>query len=137
MTKKISEQEIAALIEAAYHGYHNAYAPYSGYAVGAAVLGDDGHIYAGSNVENAVYPLTICAERVAITKAVSEGALHICAIAVITQNAGFPCGSCRQVIHEFGDDQVPVFVAQLDGTYETYSLGQLLPHSFSASDLIS
>ena len=128
---------VNALLTAAHNGYEQAYAPYSHYAVGAAVLCDDGEIYSGSNVENAVYPLTICAERVAVTKAISEGAKRVIAVAVITKNAGFPCGSCRQVIREFADNDVPVYISDLKGNYKAYTVEQLLPHSFSAQDLIS
>jgi cytidine deaminase len=125
------------LIQSAIQAYKNAYAPYSHYEVGAAVLGDDGQIYTGCNVENAVYPLTICAERVAITKAVSEGVRRIKAIAVVTRNGGTPCGSCRQVIREFGDDDLPIIIANMDGQYETYTLAYLLPLSFTSVDLLS
>lgn len=125
------------LIQSALLAYKNAYAPYSNYAVGAAVLGDDGKIYTGCNVENAVYPLTICAERVAIAKAVSEGVSRIEAVAVVTKNGGSPCGSCRQFMREFGEDDLPIFIANLEGQYELHTLGQLLPNSFSAKDLKS
>ena len=114
-----------------------AYAPYSNYAVGAAVLTDDGRVYTGCNVENAVYPLTLCAERVAVSKAISEGARDIVAVAVATDNGGTPCGSCRQVIREFGTPDMPVFIARTDGTFEQRTLEQLLPESFSANDLAS
>jgi len=125
------------LIQSALLAYKKAYAPYSNYAVGAAVLGDNGIIYSGCNVENAVYPLTICAERVAIMKAVSEGANRIEAVAVVTKNGGSPCGSCRQVMREFAEDSLPVFIANLEGQYEIHTLGQLLPNSFSAKNLES
>ncbi len=125
------------LIHSAQAAYKKAYAPYSHYEVGAAVLGDDGKIYTGCNVENAVYPLTICAERVAIMKAVSEGVSQILALAVVTKNGGSPCGSCRQVMREFGEDDLPIFIANLKGQHELHTLGQLLPHSFSVNDLHS
>ena len=125
------------LLSAARTAYTQAYAPYSHYQVGAAVLSKDERIFSGCNVENAVYPLTICAERVAITKAVSEGARHILAVAVVTRNGGTPCGSCRQVIHEFAvDDNIPIWVADTEGHTHTFTLGQLLPHSFSNTDLV-
>lgn len=130
-----TDAHIQILIEQARAAYANAYAPYSHYKVGAALLGDDGRIYTGCNVENAVYPLTLCAERVAIAKAVSEGVKHIKALAVVTANGGSPCGSCRQVIREFGNDDLTIAIASLDGSYEEYTLIQLLPHSFSAVDL--
>ena len=124
-----------ALIEAATEAYERAYARYSRYQVGAAVLDDAGRVHTGSNVENAVYPLTMCAERVAIFKAVSSGARRIVAVAVVTQDAGPPCGSCRQVMREFADDDMPVFIADLEGHCRTLSLGALLPDSFTAENL--
>ena len=126
-----SEQLIAQAITAR----ERAYAPYSHYRVGAAVLTADGRVFTGCNVENAVYPLTICAERVAITKAISEGAREIVAVAVVTENGGTPCGSCRQVIREFGQPDTPIYVAQPDGHYRQFTLEHLLPESFSADDL--
>ena len=124
-----------ALIEAARSVYDNAYAPYSHYRVAAAVLADDGTIYAGCNVENAVYPLTICAERAAIFKAISDGARKIVALTVVTANGGSPCGACRQVMREFGEDEMPIYVADVTGAYRTHTLGELLPESFSGDDL--
>ena len=103
--------------------------------MGAAVLADDGQVYAGVNVENAVYPLTICAERVAVFKAVAAGARRITAVAVVTENGGAPCGSCRQVMREFGDDAMPIIIADGSGASRTHTLGELLPNSFSANDL--
>lgn len=123
------------LISAAREAYDRAYAPYSHYRVAAALLADDGRIYTGCNIENAVYPLAICAERVAIFKAVSAGAKSIIALAVVTENGGSPCGSCRQVMREFAEEQMTVFIADLEGAYRTFTLGDLLPLSFSAQDL--
>jgi len=90
------------LVEAAAEARRWAYAPYSKYKVGAALLTASGKIYEGVNVENAAYPAGICAERVAVFKAVSEGERSFVALAVVTANAGAPCGSCRQVLAEFG-----------------------------------
>ena len=84
-----------------------------------------------------MYPLTTCAERVAITKAISEGVKLIKAVAVVTKNGASPCGSCRQIIREFGDDDLPIYVAKLDGQYEVHTLSQLLPLSFTSLDLES
>lgn len=123
------------LLAAAREAYDRAYAPYSTYRVGAAVLGDDGQIYTGANVENAVYPLTMCAERVAIFRAVSAGVRTIEAVAVVTANGGSPCGSCRQVMREFGGPQMPVHIADTVGGCRTRTLDDLLPDSFSATDL--
>ena len=123
------------LIAAAMAARERAYAPYSNYKVGAAVLTEDGRVVTGCNVENAVFPLTLCAERVAIAKAISEGAHAITAVAVVTANAGPPCGSCRQVIREFSAPNSPVFIASLDGRYHEHTIEQLLPESFSVADL--
>ncbi len=123
------------LIGAAQNVYDNAYAPYSRYRVAAAVLADNSTIYTGCNVENAVYPLTICAERAAIFRAISNGARKIVALAVVTANAGSPCGACRQVMREFGTDEMPIYVADLTGAYRTHTLSELLPESFSSADL--
>jgi cytidine deaminase len=127
--------DAATLIAAARDAYDGAYAPYSTYQVGAAVLGDDGQIYTGVNVENAVYPLTMCAERVAIFKAVAAGVRTIGAVAVVTANGGSPCGSCRQVMREFGHVDLPVYIADTAGGCRARTLGELLPDSFSAADL--
>lgn len=127
--------DAAQLVTQAIAALERAYVPYSRYPVGAAVLGDDGRVYTGCNIENAVYPLTICAERVAITKAISEGAQHILALAVATVNGGTPCGSCRQVMQEFGSPAMPVFIARTDGNYRQRTLEELLPEGFSAADL--
>jgi len=123
------------LVEAALQARGHAYAPYSRYAVGAALLTSDGEIYTGANVENAVYPLGLCAERVAVFKAVSEGHRDFQAIVVATENGGSPCGACRQVLAEFGLD-LTVFVVNTQGTtvLET-SLRELLPASFGPDDL--
>ncbi|MDH7482085.1 MAG: cytidine deaminase [Armatimonadota bacterium] len=121
------------LIEAARAAINTAYAPYSKFQVGAAVLGESGRVYAGSNVENASFGLTICAERVAVLKAISEGEKTIKAIAV-ANSAGrraFPCGACRQVIAEFvpAEGDVDVYLVSDEGV-EAYTLANLLPHAF-------
>ena len=123
------------LIQKAIEAYQKAYAPYSHYSVGAAVLTESGEVVEGANIENAVYPLAICAERVAIFKAVSEGHRSFKAIAVVTKNGGTPCGSCRQVMAEFGLDTV-VYIADSEGKlYHTVTVDQLLPYSFGEVDL--
>ncbi len=124
------EELIAQAVQAREH----AYAPYSGYRVGAALLGKSGRVYTGCNVENAVYPLCICAERVAVVKAVSEGEREFVALAVVTENGGAPCGSCRQTLREFGEDIV-VLIADATGAYRETTVADLLPDSFSAADL--
>ena len=122
------------LIKQALEAREQAYAPYSGYLVGAALLGASGRVFAGANVENAVYPLATCAERVALVKAVSEGEREFVAIAVATENGGSPCGSCRQQLREFGADII-VVIADSSGAYRETDLASLLPDSFSCSDL--
>ncbi len=124
-----------ALVQQAIAAHARAYAPYSDYQVGAAVLTEDGRVFTGANVENAVYPLTICAERSAIAAAVSAGARQIVAIAVATANAGTPCGSCRQVIREFAEPATPVLIADLEGVYRERTIEALLPESFGRADL--
>ena len=111
-----------------------AYAPYSSFPVGAALLASDGTIYAGCNVENASYGLTICAERNALAHAVLCGAKEFIAIAVVTDNGVTPCGACRQVLAEFGP-QMTVIVADTHGNQRTYSLADLLPIAFGPDQL--
>jgi cytidine deaminase len=123
-----------ALVARAIEARERAYAPYSNYRVGAALLGKSGRIYTGGNVENAVYPLTTCAERVAVVKAVSEGEREFVALAVATENAGSPCGSCRQVLREFGEDII-VLIADAEGAYRETMVANLLPDSFGVEDL--
>jgi cytidine deaminase len=108
-----------------------AYAPYSNYPVGAALLANSGRVYLGANVENAVYSLTMCAERVAVFQAVSEGEKGFAALAVITANGGSPCGACRQVLREFAPDLV-VHIADGDGNSRQTTIAELLPDSFGA-----
>jgi cytidine deaminase len=112
-----------------------AYAPYSNYPVGAALLGRSGQVYEGVNVENAAYPTSMCAERSAIFHAVSSGEREFEAIAVVTPNAGSPCGACRQVLSEFGLDLV-VYIADGEGRLVTQTtVGELLPLAFRPSHL--
>ncbi len=126
MTDQISPEE---LVERALSARAHAYAPYSGYAVGAALLTASGRVYLGANVENAVYSLTICAERTAIFKAVSEGERAFEAMAVATSNGGSPCGACRQVLREFAPG-LPLYIADEQGHYWQTSVAELLPDSF-------
>ncbi len=109
----------------------NAYAPYSKFAVGAALLGDDGRVFRGVNVENNSFGLTICAERTAAVSAVAAGAKGFRAIAVVTDGGHSPCGACRQFLHEWGPELI-VLLADEDerAPIETYRLGDLLPHGF-------
>lgn len=101
---KITDEIRNNLIQSALEARQWAYAPYSHYKVGAALLTSSGRVYDGVNVENAAYPTSVCAERVAIFKAVSEGEREFSALAVVTSNGGSPCGACRQVLSEFGLD---------------------------------
>jgi len=123
------------LIQAAHLAEQQAYAAYSNYAVGAALLTKEGEIITGCNIENAVFPLTLCAERVAIFKAVSESKMEFEAIAVVTRNGGTPCGSCRQVMREFSKD-LPILIANEEEelVLET-TLQRLLPYSFGPEDI--
>ena len=121
-----------ALIDAARKARANAYAPYSKYQVGAAVLGGSGRIYSGCNVENVTYGLTVCAERVAIFRAVAEGEHEIAALAVVTENGATPCGACRQVLVELGSI-ARVLIANADGSFRETSALELLPQAFGRS----
>lgn len=125
-----------SLIAAAWGARERAYAPYSGFAVGAAVLTASGKVFTGSNVENATFPLTVCAERVAIATAVAAGEREVVTVAVVTQTdpPAAPCGGCRQVIHEFGQ-QARVLVGGSTGVVSVYRIGELLPHAFGGGFL--
>lgn len=130
-----TDEQRSKLIQAAQEARRWAYAPYSKYPVGAALLSASGKIYDGVNVENAAYPTGICAERVAVFKAVSEGEREFVAIAVVTDNGGSPCGSCRQVISEFGLETIVVLAdAQGQVVLET-SISDLLPGAFRPEHL--
>ncbi len=128
--------KIEELIEAAKRARSNAYAPYSNFAVGAAILTEDGKVFTGCNIENASYGLSICAERVALFKAVSEGHRRFKAIAIVadTPTPVKPCGACRQVLSEFGD--MDVIMANLKGEYSIKKLSELLPEAFSKDDVV-
>lgn len=134
---KINEEQKQTLIQTAISVRRWAYVPYSHYPVGAAVLTTSGKIYDGVNIESAAYPTTMCAERVAIFKAVSEGEREFEAIAVVTDNAGSPCGSCRQVMAEFGLETLVIIAdAQGDVRMDT-TVAELLPGAFTPKDLPS
>lgn len=127
----------AALAARALEARQWAYAPYSRYAVGAALLAASGKIYDGCNVENAAYPDSLCAERVAAVKAVSEGDRDFVAIAVATENGGFPCGSCRQFLAEFGLDAAVLIVDGQGTLTRQTTVRELLPDSFGPAHLPS
>jgi cytidine deaminase len=123
------------LIDAAREARDWAYAPYSNYRVGAALLAASGKVYTGVNVENAAYPTGICAERVAVFKAVSEGELEFQAVAVVTANGGSPCGACRQVLAEFGLETVVVIADETGRVIQETTVAGLLPGAFGREDL--
>ena len=135
MTSTSQNTAVQALIQHAIDASHKAYIPYSHYPVGAALLAIDGTVYKGCNVENASYPVTICAERTALVKAVSEGQRQFEIIAVATRNGGSPCGMCRQMLYEFAPN-LRVVVADLDGHIHLDDrLSELLPDGFGPSKL--
>ncbi len=125
------ESIIAAAIAAA----DNAYAPYSHYPVGAALVAADGTVFTGCNVENAAYPATICAERTALVKAVSEGVRNFGLIVVATNNGGSPCGMCRQMLYEFAPQLRVVCVTSEGDITIDQPLHELLPHGFGPASL--
>ncbi len=120
------------LIDLAKSARHWAHAPYSNFSVGAALLSSDGRVFTGCNVENSTYGLSMCAERVAIFKAISEGATEIAKVVVVTdhENIAPPCGCCRQMIWEFASDKTEVVLANLSGDVRTYRIIELLPEAF-------
>jgi cytidine deaminase len=122
-----------ALIHEAELARKNAYAPYSKYKVGACVVDNRGNVYTGCNIENASYGSSMCAERVAIFKMVSEGAEVINAIAVVTEDGGPPCGNCLQVMREFCTDsaQLRVYTSSANGAIKEFTLKDLLPIEFN------
>ena len=126
------------LIEKAEEARLHSYSPYSGFKVGAALLCSDGTVYTGCNIENSSFTPTICAERTAIFKAVYDGHRDFTAIAVCGGKDGVitgpfpPCGVCRQVMREFCEDDFLIYIVDVDGAYETITLADLLPKSFSA-----
>ncbi len=126
-TNDVSPQTLAALAAAQ---LSKTYSPYSHYPVGAALQTASGKIYTGINIENAAYPVTICAERVAIFKAVSEGEKEFAAIAVATENGGTPCGSCRQVMAEFGTDTKVYITNKNAEIIQETTVADLLPGAF-------
>jgi cytidine deaminase len=123
------------LVRRAHQARELAYAPYSGYRVGAALLAMDGSIYLGVNVENAAYPTSMCAERTAVYTAVAAGKRQFSAIAVVTSNGGFPCGACRQVLAEFGTEMIVLIADQQGKLVAEKTLRDLLPGAFLPKDL--
>ena len=133
--KKLDDDVVDRLVTAAQSVRKRAHAPYSKFAVGAAVLDEDGQIFRGCNVENASYGLSVCAERHAVGAAVAAGSSRLTAIAVVadTSPPTSPCGACRQVLAEFGD--MPVILANLRGERTVTSVAQLLPEAFGPAVL--
>jgi cytidine deaminase len=134
MLEKPSDSELTAL---ALQARKQAYAPYSNFAVGAALLGRSGRVYGGCNVENAAYPLTTCAERTALAKAVSEGEREFEAIAIVTATGASPCGACRQILREFAGPagDLRVIIADTSGSAQIFTIAELLPRGFTPNQL--
>jgi cytidine deaminase len=135
-TKNQQPPPWSRLVAAARHARTHAYAPYSGFAVGAALLARDGTIWAGANVENSSYGLTICAERSAVVSAVAAGRRHFKALALVAGRGepASPCGACRQVLHEFAP-ALPIRMVSADGHVRDVTLAELLPFGFAHEDL--
>ena len=128
----LDDAQLTALIAAAAHVRQRAYAPYSGFAVGAAAVSSDGRVYLGCNVENASYGLSLCAERAALAAAIAGGAERVVALVLVADDAvpPTPCGACRQWMAELGADDMEVVTANLTGAITRYQAERLLPHAF-------
>ncbi len=131
----LPEEDREKLIRKALEVRRNAYAPYSGYQVGAALMTKRGNIYTGANVENAAYPATMCAERVALFSAVAAGERAFEVLVVATRNGGTPCGSCRQALSEFGLDTQVILVEEGGDIKQETTVRELLPGAFGSGDL--
>jgi cytidine deaminase len=138
MSKSADMSLLDAMFAAAKAAQAKAYVPYSRFRVGAAVLGDDGQIYSGCNVENAAYPTSTCAEAGAVAAMILAGVRRIEAVLVIGDGTELctPCGNCRQRLREFGLPSMPIHVADSDGVRQSFTLDQLLPYSFGPDNLI-
>jgi cytidine deaminase len=137
MSKSVDAQAMAALIAAARAVRGHAHAPYSKFAVGAAVLDEVGRVHAGCNVENAAYPQGWCAETSAIAAMVAAGGKQVLAVVVCAQSTSVvtPCGGCRQKLREFAAPDCPVWAVDMQQVQGQFSLGELLPHSFGPGHL--
>ena len=135
--KQIHDFEVKKMLRMAAEAMERAYAPYSGYKVGACLKASSGAYYLGCNIENAAFTPTVCAERCAMFKAVYEGERKFDAIAIIASGLNFatPCGVCRQVMAEFCDPDMPVICADGEGNYRILELGELIPMAFTGKDL--
>jgi cytidine deaminase len=131
----LTKQEKQSLVDLANTARQRAYAPYSKYPVGSALRTKSGRIFTGVNVENAAYPQTMCAERIAIFKAVSEGETEFEIITVVTDNGGSPCGGCRQVMAEFGLDTVVILADGKGRIVQETTVKELLPGAFTPEHL--
>lgn len=131
----LTDEQRESLVQTAIEARKWVYAPYSNYPVGAALLTSSGRTYDGVNVENAAYPTSMCAERVAVFKAVSEGELQFEAIAVVTRDGGSPCGSCRQVLSEFGLDTIVLLADDKGNISLETTVAELLPGAFGPANL--
>ena len=131
----LTKQEKQSLVDLANTARQRAYAPYSHYTVGSSLRTKTGRLFTGVNVENAAYPQTMCAERIAIFKAVSEGETEFEVITVVTDNGGSPCGGCRQVMAEFGLDTIVILANGNGKIVEETTVGELLPGAFTPEKL--
>jgi len=132
----LTAQQKDALCSLAKAMRENAYCPYSNYQVGAGILTSSGKLFGGCNVENASYPVGICAERTAAAKAVSEGEREFAALALaVSGPSGYPCGMCRQFLSEFIKEDIPVFLINRDGDVVEETFYGIFPHSFAAEDM--
>jgi cytidine deaminase len=131
--------DLTALFDAARAAQARAYVPYSRFKVGVAILGADGNIYAGCNVENAAYPTSVCAEGGAVAAMIMGGCTSVAAVLVVGDGAELctPCGNCRQRLREFAKPATPVHVAGPEGVRRTFTLDELLPASFGPDNLTS
>lgn len=132
----LTNEQRTQLIEAAQKAQGLAYAPYSNYNVGAALLSANGKTYLGANIENAAYPDGICAERTAAFQAILEGERQFQAVAVVTKDGGTPCGSCRQVLSEFGLSTIVLIADESGQVKQETTVADLLPGAFGPSNLI-
>jgi cytidine deaminase len=133
----VTKEEKQSLIDLAIEARRRAYVPYSNYPVGSALRTKSGRLYTGVNVENAAYPQTMCAERIAIFKAVSEGETEFEVISVVTNNGGSPCGGCRQVMAEFGLDTLVLLADQSGRLVKELTVRELLPEAFTPKHLVT
>lgn len=132
----ITTEERKQLVNTALEARKRAYAPYSHYLVGAALMTKGKKIFTGCNIENASYPLTVCGERVAMFKAVSEGCKDFDTIVIATRNGGSPCGACRQVMAEFALDMKVIVVDENGETTLEATAAELLPEAFTPANLV-